>query len=188
MNKILIIITFQLFFLSSFSQNGNLTVKYTALVDDKGKDAFGGNDFKKATLITDGKKSLYIEKRVDTTIVFSNAEEFTSVANFTYYFSKDLINKSIIYRDRYVGMKDVIKDEKYAIKWTITENSKKIMGYACQEATGEFSGRNYKAYFLKDIPFSDGPYKFDGLPGLILEVLCDDGEVTITATEIIARQ
>ena len=55
------------------------------------------------------------------------------------------------------------------------------MGYKCQEAVGKFRGRNYKAYFLKDIPISNGPFKFDGLPGLILKVVSDDGCVKIEA-------
>ncbi len=184
MNKILTNSTLLLCFLYSFSQKGNVTVNYTLFIDDDIEDVFAGSDFKNATLVTNGKNSLYIEKRVDTTIVFSSGNEYVSEADFTYYYSKDLPNKTIINKDRYVGMKYVVKDANYAINWTITENAKKIMGYNCHEATGNYRGRGYKAYFLKDIPHPDGPYKFDGLPGLILEVLSDDGKVKITATGI----
>jgi hypothetical protein len=44
------------------------------------------------------------------------------------------------------------------------------MNYPCQKATATFKGRNYEAWFTQSIPFSDGPYKFSGLPGLILEI------------------
>ncbi|MGV3695943.1 GLPGLI family protein [Flavobacterium sp.] len=186
MDRIRIVIIVVFIGLASFAQNGNITVKYTSLVDDA-KDPYGGIDFKKASLVTNGSESLYTERNVDTTIVFSSGDDITyTKGKVDYHYSKDLKAKTIIYKDRYVGMGFVVKDEKYSINWTITNNLKKVMGYSCQEATGEFRGRKYKAYFLKDIPFADGPFKFDGLPGLILEVLSDDGVVKITATELMA--
>ena len=55
-------------------------------------------------------------------------------------------------------------------KWQIQPETKKILGYTCQKALGEFRGRKYIAWFTSDIPLSDGPWKFCGLPGLILAV------------------
>ncbi|EFC69505.1 GLPGLI family protein [Prevotella sp. oral taxon 317] len=54
--------------------------------------------------------------------------------------------------------------------WEITEEQKTIDNYACQKAVCTFVGRTYEAWFAPDIPISDGPWKFYGLPGLILEV------------------
>ena len=54
--------------------------------------------------------------------------------------------------------------------WNITEEQKTIDNYACQKAVCTFGGRTYEAWFAPDIPISDGPWKFYGLPGLILEV------------------
>lgn len=48
------------------------------------------------------------------------------------------------------------------------------MGYSCQKATTTFRGREFNVYFAKDIPIADGPWKLNGLPGLILEVASDD--------------
>lgn len=183
--KLILAFAFCLLWFLTFAQSGNITVKYTSSLDET-KDIYGGNDFKKSTLVTNGITSLYCEKNIDTTIVYSSGDNITyKKSDFLYYYSKDLKNKVVIYKDRYVGMDFVVKDENYNINWTITKNTKKIMGYNCQEATGEFRCRSYKAYFLKDIPFADGPFKFDGLPGLILEVVSDDGAVKITAEEII---
>jgi len=56
------------------------------------------------------------------------------------------------------------------INWQIHNDKKMIAGYSCQKATGTFRGRQYEAWFTFDIPISDGPYKFTGLPGLILEI------------------
>ena len=171
---------------NAISQEGNITVKYDLILDDT-KDIYGGMDFKKATLITNGKESLYTEKNIDTTIVFASGDDISfNKSDVIFNYSKDLMSKIIIYKDRYVGMNFTIKDGNYAIKWTITDNYKKVMGYSCQEATGKFGCRTYKAYFLKEIPYRDGPYKFDGLPGIILEILSDDGAVKISANEIIS--
>lgn len=54
--------------------------------------------------------------------------------------------------------------------WEIAEDTMTIIGYSCQKATCKWRGRKYTAWFTLDIPVSDGPYKFCGLPGLIMKV------------------
>lgn len=59
--------------------------------------------------------------------------------------------------------------------WNLTKENKKVKNLTLQKATATFGGRNWTAWFTKDIPFQEGPYKFHGLPGLIVE-LYDDKE------------
>lgn len=54
--------------------------------------------------------------------------------------------------------------------WEILPENKLIEGYQSQKATTTFAGRNYIAWFTSEIPISEGPYKFNGLPGLILKI------------------
>ena len=54
--------------------------------------------------------------------------------------------------------------------WTIAPTTATIGGYACQQATTTFGGRTWEAWFTRAVPVSDGPYKFYGLPGLIVKV------------------
>lgn len=56
------------------------------------------------------------------------------------------------------------------IDWELLPERKILLGYNCQKATGTFRGRTYTAWFTPDIPLREGPYKFGGLPGLILEI------------------
>lgn len=60
--------------------------------------------------------------------------------------------------------------ENIALKWSIRAETAKMYGYNCQKATTTFAGRQYEAWFTKEIPVSEGPYKFHGLPGLILKI------------------
>lgn len=46
----------------------------------------------------------------------------------------------------------------------------KIGTYMCNKATTSFRGRNYIAWYTNDIPITFGPWKFHGLPGLILDM------------------
>ena len=54
--------------------------------------------------------------------------------------------------------------------WLITSEIDTIHNYVCQKAICDFGGRTWEAWFTLELPFSDGPYKFCGLPGLILNI------------------
>lgn len=68
--------------------------------------------------------------------------------------------------------------------WKLEEDSKKILNYDCKKATLEYAGRIYTAWYAKDIPINNGPYKFEGLPGLILEIYDSKNEFNFEAVGI----
>jgi len=55
------------------------------------------------------------------------------------------------------------------IKWDISSDTMSLSGLKCQKASGYWKGRTYIAWFCPDLPFSYGPWKLSGLPGLIVE-------------------
>jgi len=67
------------------------------------------------------------------------------------------------------------RDTLNAQQWTMTDSTREVLGYTCQQATADFRGRHWTAWFATDIPVSDGPWKLGGLPGLILEAY-DEGQ------------
>ena len=63
--------------------------------------------------------------------------------------------------------------ENLNFNWKIDSQKEKIGEYNAQKATADFGGRKWTAWFTTDIPFQDGPYKFHGLPGLIVKISDD---------------
>lgn len=69
------------------------------------------------------------------------------------------------------GIVNCYIEEEYAPQdWVLRDSIRTIQGYACQLATCHYHGRDYEAWFTPEIAVSEGPWKFNGLPGLILEV------------------
>lgn len=56
------------------------------------------------------------------------------------------------------------------MKWKLLEGDTTIAGYKCNKAETELFGRTYIAWYSPDIAMPYGPYKFNGLPGLVLRV------------------
>ena len=55
-------------------------------------------------------------------------------------------------------------------QWTLKDEQQTIHGYRCQKATCRWRGRDYEAWFTSEIPIQRGPWKFGGLPGLIVKI------------------
>lgn len=68
------------------------------------------------------------------------------------------------------------EDELNSQQWEICLDTMTILGYMCQKATTEWRGRRYEAWFASELPISDGPLKFGGLPGLIFKIKDEKNE------------
>ena len=102
-----------------------------------------------------------------------------------------------------LGKVFLIKDNLVAYDWKLTGETKNIGIYTCYKAVYEFEAesieinmmggeakeekviknRTIVAWYTPDVPISNGPSNYGGLPGLILEV--NDGELTIVCSEIV---
>lgn len=85
-------------------------------------------------------------------------------------------------QDSMITMYDMLMDEHVyytepfsEMVWEIGESTKNVLGYECIQAITDYHGREWIVWFTPDIPIQDGPWKFRGLPGLILEATTGDG-------------
>lgn len=74
------------------------------------------------------------------------------------------------------------------ISWEVTKDTTSLSGIKCQKATAFYKGRNWIAWFAKEIPFQGGPWKLNGLPGLIIEAYDSKKEVQFLFDGFIALQ
>ncbi|WP_019037653.1 GLPGLI family protein [Psychroflexus tropicus] len=85
---------------------------------------------------------------------------------------KNLKSKEVISEYDVLGAHFFVKDSLHNMTWTLVDNeTKKILGYDCKKAKTIFHGREYEVFYSDEIAISNGPWKFGGLPGMILKVV-----------------
>lgn len=107
---------------------------------------------------------IYEQRRYTTSYGGYSKTVSTNEQGFRYY--NDLKGKQFYSRD--IGFR-YVKEPTPQISWELTSETKKIGDHVVHKATCHFRGRDYTAWFTTDIPLPYGPWKLQGLPGLILE-------------------
>lgn len=87
--------------------------------------------------------------------------------NFTIIKNRKL--KRLTYYDYILMSGHYRYEETPHLIWKLESDTANILGYTTQHAWTYYGGRIWHAWFTSAIPISDGPYKFMGLPGLILK-------------------
>ena len=123
-------------------------------------------------------------------------------------FYKNVKYKTYVDQKETMGKKFLIKDSISPIEWQLESDTKHIGEYMCFKATytkevpkvnmdfnsnskiedeeekePEMEERIITAWYTPQIPVSNGPAKYQGLPGLILEV--HDGKLTVICSKIV---
>jgi GLPGLI family protein len=113
-----------------------------------------------------------IEKMKINDDSFDYSISFVQDENYTFKNVYININDSIILSNqKIIGKNFYIIEDINGLDWELTDLSEDILGYKCQAATTNYKGRKYTAYFTTDITTNFGPWKFHGLPGMILKVI-----------------
>ncbi|MGH1519641.1 GLPGLI family protein [Chryseobacterium sp. JK1] len=100
--------------------------------------------------------------------------DFKSFSKFSSEYPENIgITAGKIYVTTPISGAYVNYEEVNNIEWKLINEFKKIGNVNCQKAITNKYGRNWIAYFNPNIPLNYGPYKFNKLPGLIVELYDD---------------
>ncbi|MEJ5995354.1 GLPGLI family protein [Pedobacter sp. Du54] len=89
-----------------------------------------------------------------------NPLDYFFYANENKFFTKERIFNNYL-----------VEEDAPKINWKITKDTASFSGVKCQKAIANFKGRTWTAWFAPDLPFQSGPWKLNGLPGLIIEAI-----------------
>jgi GLPGLI family protein len=127
---------------------------------------------------------------------------FGGSGNGSVYF-KNINEKRFVNQTEIMGKRFLVKDSLPTYQWDLSTETKNIGNYTCYKATftrevenrqvtfGDGDSKEEKkkeiitttAWYTPQVPVSNGPDNYQGLPGLILEI--NDGERLIVCTEIV---
>ena len=179
---------------SAFSQS-SYAVKYRQILNLRSNvspDSTG----EEVTLLHKGNVSFYVRNRIENDTIKDDRiitikddtnpldrrrtrKDRTGIGVYKDFDSSTLIIRELVGKSAYLITESFPKFD-----WQIEPDKKNIGGFDCQKATLTHKGRQYTAWFTTKIPSSDGPWKFYGLPGLILEIKDSERKVEFVFTSI----
>lgn len=77
----------------------------------------------------------------------------------------EYISESFVLNDYFA-----IQEPLPVMKWELKDEQKQIGDFLCEKAKTTFRGRTYEVWYTTEIPITYGPWKFNGLPGLMVEI------------------
>lgn len=168
----------------TYAQNYQITYSQKINFDNKSFEDINATYY---DLYINDKESVYLEnKELKDNTHEKNRGEINLTKDrtsdqklFKYRNLKDFYFNTFIGNEHHYIVKDV-----FELNWKIDKETKNILNFKTQKATTNFRGRNYTAWFAIEIGYPHGPWKFNGLPGLILEIYDDKNFFRIDAIKI----
>jgi len=99
----------------------------------------------------------------------------TPVEYYQYPTEQKLLTKDQLMMNSYL-----IEGPMPTIDWTISGDTANLGGLHCQRASAHFKGRDYTVWFCPNLPVHTGPWKLNGLPGVIVDAHDAKNEVVFT--------
>lgn len=96
--------------------------------------------------------------------------------------------KKTINQKGFMGKAFVVEEPLAKSKWKITNEKIKFLDYECIKAEAEIDSQMVVAWFAPQLPPQIGPHAYNQLPGTVLMVSVDDGELEIMATEVSLKE
>ena len=153
------------------NSNGPNVRKYSEVILLIGEKYIGSMDWRifQTDSIND---DYYWNKRgsqVDLLNLFINDERYRSA--YRYPVVVNLENKEATLLNNTHTTYYKYKQQLPKIEWKLEKEEKKIKGVRCLKATCRFGGRDWTAWYAPEYAMPYGPYLFNGLPGLIMQVV-----------------
>ena len=149
--------------------NGEIYNAYTMFSKDKSYYVAAKDSLENAVSITKAKShyqnSSGSKNKISNGLVLS-AQGNQVVCNYS---SKRL--DSNVFDGKQIYMSETLPK----FNWKITKQKKKIGSFECILGISNFRGRKYYAWYAPEIAVYSGPWKLNGLPGMILEAY-DEGK------------
>jgi len=132
-----------------------------------------GNSLTKYFSYTKYKRDSIIEETARKGQSFESISHIALANSSATIIYRDVLDKTMSVATELVGDKYSYPEE-FNFSWKVMADTMLVQGYHCQKAVTDFRGRQYIAWFTSSIPVSTGPWKFFGLPGLIMSVYDTD--------------
>lgn len=98
---------------------------------------------------------------------------------------KNFTTKQIQEQTEFADNNYIIDDTIKVQPWKLADETKSILGHPCKKASMKtITGNVVSAWYAEDMPVPAGPENFGGLPGTVLAIDMNNGEVVFTANEI----
>lgn len=128
------------------------------------------------------KDTTYVDEKTGTVHqIFANSTDYSK---FSDEYIKVDHSKNKIEMIKDIHKKNFLVTDELNYTWNITNETKKIKNFTCYKATTTFRGNNFEAWFTPDIPINAGPWKWYGLPGLIVEATDADKSVVFKLEKV----
>ncbi|MGE8556477.1 MAG: GLPGLI family protein [Chryseobacterium jejuense] len=193
----LVVIILLFLFVNIFSQSRRFMYEYQYIPDStdakskktelmyldvmpKFSKYYSGETFK-----NDSISKVILDKQMKATGKIENIPQSAASSSNTikYTVIKDYSENKQFFITRMGRTKYNVSDNRI-IQWSVHPEKNTVKEYNVQKATADFGGRKWTAWFCTDIPVQDGPYKFRGLPGMILKIEDSTGSHSFTLAGI----
>lgn len=136
-------------------KNASLYTSYSKIIYELSED----QKSRARAMARAGSGSTPIAVKID-----KSAGDWLSKTNYL-FFRKE---KKVITKEDIIGFGYLIEEPLPELIWQITKDTATFSGLHCQKALATLDGKNWIAWFAPSLPFQSGPWKLQGLPGLII--------------------
>ncbi|UTX49793.1 GLPGLI family protein [Chryseobacterium sp. MA9] len=180
MKKLIIILSLILAVITN-AQNQRFIYEYKYILDSTAKDkpeveimlldvaAKGSKFYSKDSFESDSLMASAMEKQLQMGVKELDFSGIKFKGKISYSVEKMYPDYSVNFFTNLAADEYVVQDARKQ-EWKIFSDKAEIGGFKVQKAIGNFAGRKWTAWFTTDLPIQDGPYKFHGLPGLIVKL------------------